>query len=297
MESKKRSFSHFQVLLFVASLCVSSAFILSLLAEGLKEKQKKAKELYRSKQLLQACSILSENDFFLLNGNFAVYDQDKNILVKEKGDKKKATNKEILTLFQKRIQPYLTDSTGKLYSFEELKMSEETYLKEHSKEGYFHLRYKLLYLVLPNLEEKKIPYGFVIPINGYGLWGPIYGYLCIGADGDTVIGMTWYDQQETPGLGGNIALASFQNQFKGKKIFQKKRTGSFDDEKAPLGIVVVKGEVKQVYGNSLMAKSAVDGIAGASITVTGVNEAMRTSLQPYRPFLLMLHRKYQEEEK
>ena len=296
MENKKKSFNYFQVLLFVIILCISSALILSLLAEGLREKQERAKELYKSKQLLKACSILSDNNFFLLEGNIAVFDKNQNILIKGTGNTKRATDQEILTLFQRRIKPYLTDDTGKLYSFEELKIEKEVYLEKHAKEGYFNLRYKLLYLVLPNLKKDKSPYGFVIPVNGYGVWGPIYGYLGIAADGDTVIGMTWYDQQETPGLGGNIALASFQNQFKGKKIFQKKKEGLLDYQKASLGIVVVKGDVKHVYGNSPMARSAVDGIAGASITVKGVNEALRKSLSPYRPFLLALHKKSQEEK-
>ncbi len=42
--------------------------------------------------------------------------------------------------------------------------------------------------------------GYVFPINGMGLWDAIYGFLAIKTDGDTVIGISWYDQKETPGL-------------------------------------------------------------------------------------------------
>jgi len=104
-----------------------------------------------------------------------------------------------------------------------------------------------------------------------------------------VLGMTWYDQKETPGLGGEISLPDWQKQFFGKVIFQKALSGQTNFERAPLGIKVVKTTVKETYGNSPLANSAVDGIAGASITVSSVNEALRASLNPYRPFLIKAH--------
>ena len=74
---------------------------------------------------------------------------------------------------------------------------------------------------MPQPSPEILPYGYVIPINGYGLWDAIYGYLGLETDANTVLGMTWYDQKETPGLGGNIALPQWQEQFKNKVIFQK----------------------------------------------------------------------------
>ena len=44
----------------------------------------------------------------------------------------------------------------------------------------------------------------VIPIQGYGLWSTMYGYLALDADGETVDGITFYEHGETPGLGGEI---------------------------------------------------------------------------------------------
>ena len=51
----------------------------------------------------------------------------------------------------------------------------------------------------------------------------------------------------------------------------------------------MKTTVQETYGKTALAGSAVDGIAGASITVIGVNEALRSSLEPYRPFLIQAH--------
>ena len=42
----------------------------------------------------------------------------------------------------------------------------------------------------------------VIPIEGYGLWSTLYGFLALDADTKTVRGITFYEHGETPGLGG-----------------------------------------------------------------------------------------------
>ncbi len=156
---------------------------------------------------------------------------------------------------------------------------------------------KLFYAVLPNekgvekiTDEELIKnldnaYGFVIPVSGFGLWAPIYGFIAIGTKGDKVLGTTWYEHGETPGLGANIAEAWWQNQFFGKLIFQQSTGGKTDYQTADMGIIVVKGKVKDVFGNSPKSKSAVDGISGATLTGDGVTQAYRNSLIPYRGFL------------
>ena len=58
----------------------------------------------------------------------------------------------------------------------------------------------------------------VIPLQGKGLWGPIWGYVAIAPDGKTIVGANFDHKSETPGLGGEITTEKFQNQFKGKQI-------------------------------------------------------------------------------
>ena len=58
----------------------------------------------------------------------------------------------------------------------------------------------------------------VVPMEGKGLWGPIWGYIAIAPDGKTVIGAIFDHKSETPGLGGEITKEKFRNQFKGKQI-------------------------------------------------------------------------------
>ena len=53
---------------------------------------------------------------------------------------------------------------------------------------------------------------------GRGLWGPIKGILALEPDRRTVRRITFYEQEETPGLGGEIATRGFTQQFDGRKI-------------------------------------------------------------------------------
>jgi Na+-transporting NADH:ubiquinone oxidoreductase subunit C len=184
------------------------------------------------------------------------------------------------------------NSQGTLVTFKEAGLKEEQYTNEYRKIGYYKQRYKLIYEILPNSNSnhnsKINPEGYVIPVNGFGLWDAIYGYLAIAPDGNTVIGISWYDQKETPGLGANISEAYWQDLFPGKKIFMQSPDGKTDFKSAPLGITIVKGKVAEVLGSSPKAFSAVDGMAGATLTGNGVTDAYRDVLSAYRPFFMKL---------
>ncbi len=292
--------SNKQVLIFVVSICVVCALVLAILASLLAAPQAKAKELYRVRQLLISSRILSHKGEFLLpdqDGNYspAVFDATTKTL-QPSDEIQNATEKQIFEIYNIRIYPRLVDVQGNLYTFEQLDIDQTKYLHENEKYGYAQLTYKLIYLVMPNLTESELKntpdlpaYAYVIPVNGYGLWDAIYGYIALESNADTVIGTTWYDEKETPGLGGEISLESWQKQFYKKVIFQTNPDGTKNLKRAPLGITIVRTNVLDELGDSPEAKSAVDGIAGASTTGTGVSEAYRNSLNPYREFLIKAH--------
>jgi Na+-transporting NADH:ubiquinone oxidoreductase subunit C len=62
------------------------------------------------------------------------------------------------------------------------------------------------------------PLAVAVPFSGPGVWGPIEGVIALEPDLTTVRGIRFYKQEETPGLGGEIASAWFQEQFQGKRI-------------------------------------------------------------------------------
>ena len=116
--------------------------------------------------------------------------------------------------------------------------------------------------------EKEGDTYYIIPMRGKGLWGPVWGYLALESDGNTVVGATFDHKSETPGLGAEITTPMFTDQFPGKKISE---AGMFKS------ISVVKA------GTSA-GDYAVDGISGGTITSNGVNDMLIDCLAPYAEY-------------
>lgn len=93
----------------------------------------------------------------------------------------------------------------------------------------------------------------VLPMEGNGLWGPIWGYLAIAPDGKTVLGARFDHKSETPGLGGEITTEKFQSQFSGKPF----------------------------WNNGRMVPIEVDAISGATKTSNGVKEMIDKTMMMY----------------
>jgi Na+-transporting NADH:ubiquinone oxidoreductase subunit C len=118
----------------------------------------------------------------------------------------------------------------------------------------------------------------VLPVWGYGLWSTMYGFLALEPDCNTVIGINFYDQKETPGLGGEVVNPNWRALWKGKKIY--------DQSGAPV-LRLVKGNVNPGQSG---AESLVDGLAGATLTSNGVSNLIRFWFgeEGYKPFLTKL---------
>jgi Na+-transporting NADH:ubiquinone oxidoreductase subunit C len=59
---------------------------------------------------------------------------------------------------------------------------------------------------------------YALPLDGPGFWAPIKGVIGIAIDQRTITGISFYEQNETPGLGGEIVTEQFRDQFIGKTI-------------------------------------------------------------------------------
>ena len=101
----------------------------------------------------------------------------------------------------------------------------------------------------------------VLPVEGYGLWGTLYGFVAVGADGDTIRGLTYYKHKETPGLGGEVDNPSWKALWPDRKIF-----GPGGEPK----IEVIKGAA----GPPAEAPFKVDGLSGATLTSRGVTNML-----------------------
>lgn len=108
-----------------------------------------------------------------------------------------------------------------------------------------------------------------VAFEGRGLWGPIRGFLALKPDMRVIRGITFYEQEETPGLGGEIASSWFRQQFKGKRII---------DANGKSGIRISKP-------STAPAENKVDAITGATMTCrkleTILNETIEKIVREY----------------
>ena len=113
---------------------------------------------------------------------------------------------------------------------------------------------------------------YILSVKGMGLWGPIWGYVALNADKETVFGAYFNHEGETAGLGGEIKDSkAWQDLFKGKK--------AVIDGKAVLGVkkaTDIKADEKNY---------TVDAVTGATLTSNGVDLMLKESLAKYSEFL------------
>lgn len=169
--------------------------------------------------------------------------------------------REVLHVFRERIEEAVIDAQGRFIAGKKPDAIQE------GEEAYPLYIYR----------EQGAVVAYAFPVDGKGLWSTIYGYLAIEADGQTVRGVTFYKHGETPGLGAEIEKDWFQDNFKGKKIWDAAAR-----DRVPL--TVAKGRVKD---NIPAGRQSfyVDGISGATMTCQGVSDILDRWLKVYEPFL------------
>lgn len=100
---------------------------------------------------------------------------------------------------------------------------------------------------------------YVFPVRSYGLWSMMQGYMAVEPDLQTVAGLTFYDQKETPGLGGEVTNPTWKASWEGKQIFN-------DEGNIALRVAKALPE-NDPYG--------VDALSGATITSNGVTNLVK----------------------
>ena len=130
------------------------------------------------------------------------------------------------------------------------------------------------------LDDGSVKY--VLPVYGAGLWGPIWGYVAVNDDGNTIYGANFSHEGETPGLGARIADQEFQDKFVDKHLFID---GEFKS------VAVLKRGQKATNG-----AEQIDALTGATITSRGVSDMMADCLAPYSAFLKKLQSAAQKPE-
>ena len=109
----------------------------------------------------------------------------------------------------------------------------------------------------------------VVPLYGAGLWGPIWGYIALAPDMNTVKGIVLDHQGETPGLGAEITTAKHQAMYPGKTVFEGEEL---------VGITLKKGGADENNPHE------VDAITGGTKTSDGVSAMIKDCLVSYVPY-------------
>ena len=107
------------------------------------------------------------------------------------------------------------------------------------------------------------PGAVAIPFSGPGLWGPVKGFIALEPDMRTVRNIIFHEQEETPGLGGEIGSTWFQERFRGRSIV---------DRDGKPGIAILR-DGKPIGPNE------VDGITGATMTCEKVKLMLNRSIE------------------
>ncbi|HEY5715284.1 MAG TPA: Na(+)-translocating NADH-quinone reductase subunit C [Psychromonas sp.] len=112
----------------------------------------------------------------------------------------------------------------------------------------------------------------ILPVHGAGLWSTMYAFVAVKADGNTVEALTYYEQGETPGLGGEVENPRWRALWQGKELF---------DEQGRPAIKIVKGQA------AADSKHEIDALSGATLTSVGVEHTFTFWLgkQGFGPFL------------
>lgn len=196
--------------------------------------------------------------------------QDKNVEIEKKknilssvligldADKKADKQKYIEDLYAKYItEAYIIDSKGN-------RLQGDAFTVDIKKEN------------AKSIDQRKLPIficthdnatkNYILPVYGRGLWGPIWGYVAIKDDFNTIVGAVFDHKSETPGLGAEIKTPPFQDQFKNKQLF--------DNDKF-MSVKVVKNQITKENPH------AVDAISGGTITSNGVEEMLLDCLTGY----------------
>jgi Na+-transporting NADH:ubiquinone oxidoreductase subunit C len=226
---------------FATVVCVVCALLIAVSAVGLHDRQETNALLYRQKNVLLAAGLVKPGEDL--------------------------PAKELLKIFDDNIRVRLVDlATGELAPV--ANQDPKTYDQRRARNDPAQSRvappnnagvsrlptYAAVYFVMQGDDIRLV----VLPIEGVGMWGTLYGFLALEPDGNTVRGLTYYDQKETPGLGGEISNPKWQAVWNGRKVY--------NDNWEPQ-LVVIKGKA----GPPEQDPQHVDGLSGATITSNGVS--------------------------
>ena len=248
--------------IFTTLLCVVFSVLVSAVSVALKDRQEENKRLDKIKNVLSVAGLIRPGES--LNRD------------------------ELAQRFEARLKPRIVDlSTGEYVdvddpmSFDQRKAQSDPERSTRAPDNAAKVRRlpnQALIFLLMDREGEEVE-GIVLPVEGYGLWSTLYGYLALGTDTRTIQGLTFYEHGETAGLGGEVDNPRWKALWPGRLAF---------DEDWDPAIKVKKG----LAGPAAQDPYQVDGLSGATLTSNGVTNLLRFWLgeNGFGPYLAELRK-------
>jgi len=228
---------------FAAAVCLVASLFVAGSAVGLKDLQDRNRVLDVQKKVLTVAGLMDEGADL--------------------------SDAEVSELYESSIRPKAIEmKTGEraedidLASYDQQKAMKDPDSSYEAPENKSKIRRMPEEIVVFDIVRNGELKGLILPIEGYGLWGTLYGYLALEPDARTIRGITFYDHKETPGLGGEVDNPRWKDQWPGRLAF---------DERGNPKIGVKKGLAGPVEEDPYQ----VDGLSGATITSRGVTNLVR----------------------
>jgi Na+-transporting NADH:ubiquinone oxidoreductase subunit C len=230
---------------FATAVSVVCALLVAVAAIGLQPRQEANQRLYMEKNVLLAAGLVRHDEAL--------------------------STAELRAIFDRSIEARLVDfATGELVpadrvdarGFDQRRARNDPAQSRPAPENRAGIaripNYGLVYFVKQDGRVEQV----VLAVEGLGMWGTIYGFVAIDRDGNTVRGLTYYDQKETPGLGGEIGNPKWQALWRGRKGY---------DDNWEARITVIKGNAGPPDKDPLR----VDGLSGATVTSNAITRLMQ----------------------
>ena len=238
--------SNLYVIVFSAILTIVLGGLLSLANQGLKPMQQRSVELDTKKKILGAVTDLQG----------------------KKGN-------EVIELYGQTIESIVVDLNGEVVENDENGakiIAENVDIAKNFKKAPEDRLYPVF--KFHKAGDKDAVESYIFPVYGRGLWGPIWGFIALETDLNTLKGTSFDHKTETPGLGARITSDEVSSRYNGKKLY--------DDGGNLVSIFMLKGENNPA---KVLDEHHVDGMSGATLTANGMNDMFKNYFTYYQAYI------------
>lgn len=238
-------------------LCLVCSVLVSAAAVGLRGIQEKNRDNFRKENILKAAGLWDDD-----GGSAQIGEKFKQVtaVVLDFESATAGEDAELAIEINKTIRKAIKDPTKS----DEIE-DDIAGIKRREKQT-------VIYTVAKNGKTTTV----ILPIRGYGLWSTLWGFIALdvsqaeaGPDQIFIQGLTYFEQKETPGLGGEVDNPRWKSKWAGKKAYDADWNVKIAVEKGAAGIY------------------EVDALSGATITSRGVSNMLKywLSEEGFRPYL------------